>query len=219
MIITKIEVQKKNPKRVSVYIDGSFAFGVDSDVAYIYGLKEGIEISKEWIDFVVKKEEQLRAKNYALTLLSYRARTEKEIVERMRKKGYEQSDIEEVVNYLKQEGYINDKTFAEMYIKDKSEIHKYGQNRIKTELYKKGISKELVNNLIKKILNSDEEYEKAKELAMKKIKSYHKDSKQAQYRKLSGFLARKGYSYDVISKVLKEIINEWEDNDFFDNIL
>ncbi|NLW21899.1 MAG: hypothetical protein GXY88_01370 [Tissierellia bacterium] len=50
------------------------------------------------------------------------------------------------------------------------------------------------------------EYERALELARKKISSYKKDNRDAIYRKLGGFLQRKGYSYDCIMKVLKEIV-------------
>lgn len=53
----------------------------------------------------------------------------------------------------------------------------------------------------------EDEYARAKELAKRKIKSYQKDRKDAQYRKLSGYLLRKGYSYDIVSKVVKELID------------
>lgn len=207
MKITKIEPQKRNSKRVSVYIDGDFAFGVDMEVAYTCDLKEGKEIDSKFVESVIKKEEQFRASNYALNLLSFRARSEKEICDRMLKKGYEPSVIENTVRYLKEQRYVNDREFAEAFIKDKAELSHYGRNRIKTELFKKGISKELVDELIEDNIQSDTEYETAKELAESKMKSYQKDRKDAQYRKLSGYLLRKGYSYDVVSRVVREVIN------------
>lgn len=214
MKITKIEPQKRNKNRVSVYIDETFAFGVDMEVAYTCGLKEGLDIDRQWLDEVVRKEEQFRAQNYALNLLSYRARSEREIMERMQQKGYELSVIEDTIAYLKEQGYLDDHAFAEMFIRDKSELNKYGQNRIKTELYKKGVAREVINGLIEEMIDSNSEYEKAKELAEKKIKSYQKDSKQAQYRKLNGFLIRKGYPYDVVSRVVKELVsNMFDENE------
>jgi len=214
MKITKIEPQKRNKNRVSVYIDETFAFGVDMEVAYTCGLKEGLDIDRQWLDEVVRKEEQSRAQNYALNLLSYRARSEREIMERMQQKGYESSVIEDTIAYLKEQGYLDDYAFAEMFIRDKSELNKYGQNRIKTELYKKGVAREVINGLIEEMIDSNSEYEKAKELAEKKIKSYQQDSKQAQYRKLNGFLIRKGYPYDVVSRVVKELVsNMFDENE------
>lgn len=207
MKITKIEPQKRNLKRVSVYIDGDFAFGVGMEVAYTCDLKEGKEIDSKFVESVIKKEEQFRANNYALSLLSFRARSEKEIRDRMLQKGYEPSVIENTIRYLKEQRYVNDREFAEAFIKDKTELSHYGRNRIKIELFKKGISKELVDELIEENIQSDIEYKTAKELAESKIKSYQKDKKDAQYRKLSGYLLRKGYSYDVVSRVVREVID------------
>jgi len=209
--ITKIERQKRNPKRVSVYIDGHFAFGINMEVAYICDLKEGREIDSDFIESVVKKEEQFRANNYALNLLSFRARSEKEIYDRMMQKGYEPSVIANTIQYLKEQRYINDKDFAEVFIRDKVELNRYGRNRIKSELLKKGISKELIDELLETTFQTDTEYETAKELAENKIKSYLKDKKDTQYRKLSSYLLRKGYSYDIVSRVVKEIINIQEE--------
>jgi len=64
-----------------------------------------------------------------------------------------------------------------------------------------------VDELIEENIQSDIEYKMAKELAESKIKSYQKDKKDAQYRKLSGYLLRKGYSYDVVSRVVREVID------------
>lgn len=218
MKITKIEPQKRNSKRVSIYIDDTFAFGVDMEVAYRTDLKEGKEVDKQFIESVIKKEEQFRANNYALNLLSFRARSEKEIYDRMLQKGYEPSVIANTIHYLKEQRYLNDKDFAEMFIKDKFELNRYGRNRIKTELLKKGVSKKLVNDLMEEVIHPDREYETARELAEKKMKSYQRDSKNAQHRKLSGFLLRRGYSYDIVSKVVKELIHLSRDEDERNNV-
>ena len=143
--------------------------------------------------------------------MSFRARSEKEIYDRMMQKGYEPSVIANTIQYLKEQRYINDKDFAETFIRDKVELNRYGRNRIKSELLKKGISKELIDELLETTFQTDTEYETAKELAENKIKSYLKDKKDAQYRKLSSYLLRKGYSYDIVSRVVKEIINIQEE--------
>lgn len=135
--ITKIKQQRRNPKRVSVYIDGDFTFGVDMEIAYSYDLREGKEISTDFVESVLKKEEQLKANNYALNLLSFRARSEKEIKDKMLQKGYDLSIIDNTIQYLKEQGYLNDKEFAKAFIKDKMELSHYGKNRIKVELLKK----------------------------------------------------------------------------------
>lgn len=75
-----------------------------------------------------------------------------------------------------------------------------------SELYQKGVDKEIISEIIDEVIDPDEELQRALELAEKKAVSYKNDDRNAKYRKLSAFLARKGYSFDIISKVLKEVL-------------
>lgn len=203
MKITKIESQK-NKERVNIYIDDSFAFGLSLEISYKYDLKEDMAVSQEWVENVLKSEELNKGKNYALNLLSYRWRTEKEIIDRMSEKGYEKEIIENTVLYLKDQNLINDRRFAEIYFEEKSKLNGLGIKRIRYELSMKGISKEILEEVVNE--ESDEEFERALELANKKISSYKNDSKEKIYRKLGGYLQRKGYSYDCIRNVLNKIL-------------
>lgn len=197
--ITKIEPQKRNKKRVNVYIDDRFAFGIHEDIAYRLHIKEGTDIDKDYIENVLKTEEQNKANNYALTLLSFSARTEKQIRDKMCEKEYESSIINNTIEFLTRTGLLNDSKYAENFAKDKANFNKYGNSRIKFELYRKGVSKDIVEEVISNQL--DNEYERALEVATKKILSYKNDDRNAVYRKMSGFLQRKGYSYDMVIKI------------------
>lgn len=203
MKITKIESQK-NKNRVNVYIDENFAFGIDIEILYKYSLEVDMEIDESFIKDVLQGEEQNRANNYALNLLSYRWRSECEIRNSMNTKGYSQDTIDNTIKFLKEQELIDDRRFAESFIKDKINFRDWGSYRLKQELFSKGVSKNIVDEVIEKYC--DDEFERAMNLASKKIKSYKNDDKNAIYRKLGGYLQRKGYSYDVISKVLKEIL-------------
>lgn len=78
--------------------------------------------------------------------MSFRARSEKEIYDRMMQKGYEPSVIANTIQYLKEQRYINDKDFAETFIRDKVELNRYGRNRIKSELLKRVFQKNSLMN-------------------------------------------------------------------------
>ncbi|SHI18259.1 RecX family transcriptional regulator [Sporanaerobacter acetigenes] len=203
MKITKIESQK-NKNRVNVYIDENFAFGIDIEILYKYSLEVDMEIDESFIKDVLQGEEQNRANNYALNLLSYRWRSECEIRNSMNTKGYSQDTIDNTIKFLKEQELIDDRRFAESFIKDKINFRDWGSYRLKQELFSKGVSKNIVDEVIEKYC--DDEFERAMNLASKKIKSYKNDDKNAIYRKLGGYLQRKGYSYDVISSVLKELL-------------
>ena len=202
MIITKIEPQKQG-ERVNIYLNGIFAFGLMAEVQYKYGLTEGMSIDENYIRKVLMDEEQSKSNNCALHFLSYRQRTEKEIVDKLKEKGFEDKVIDNTLIYLKNYGLIDDMEFAKSFMKDKINLNKQGPKRIKYELYKKGISQEIINEVL---AEDDNEYNRALELAKRKLSSYKKDDKNAIYRKLGGFLQRKGYSYDCIHSVLRELI-------------
>ncbi len=203
MKITKIEQQKNNKERVNIYIDDKFAFGLMMEIKYKYDLQENMEIDEEYIQKVLREEELSKAKDQALKFLTYRQRSEKEIIDKLKKKGFEESIIDDTLNYLKKYKLVDDMEFAKAFMKDKINLNKFGPIRIKHELYKKGID----NNIIEKVLEEDDdEYNRALNLAKKKLPSYKNDDKNAIYRKLGGFLQRKGYSYDCIFKVLKELV-------------
>lgn len=205
--ITKIENQKRNRDRYSIYIDGEYSFGVYENVLIKYRLSKGMIVEDDFLRDVLKKEEQECANNYALRLLNFKMRTENEVKRRMREKEYTEDIIENTTDYLKELNYINDEDYARKFIMDKSSLNNMGKERIKRELYMKGVDPEMTKREIEDIIDSDEEYEKAMEIAIKKVTTtYKNDDKNAKYRKLGGFLQRRGYSMDIVMKILKEII-------------
>jgi regulatory protein len=204
MKITSIEPQKNNNDRVNIYLDGNFAFGISIEILYKYGLEKDTEIDEEYIKNVLKAEERSKAINYALNFLNFKWRTEKEIRNKMLLKGYDEEIIQETISYLKEQKLVDDRRFAEGFVKDKINFNKLGKYRLKNELYNKGISGDIIDEVLSE--NCDDELERAMELGRKKLPSYKNDDKNAIYRKLGGFLQRKGYSYDCISKVMKELL-------------
>lgn len=203
MRITKITSQKNN-NRVNVHIDGKFAFGLMKEIQLRHNLAEDMKISQDFINKILLEEERAKAKEVSLKFLSYRQRSEKEIVNKLVKEGFKEDIVENTLNYLKKYNLINDLEFAKSFVRDKINLNKYGPQRIKYDLYKKGIAQDIIDQVL--VEDRDQEYERALELGKKRIKSYKNDSRQAQYRKLAGYLQRRGFSYEVVSKVLKELV-------------
>lgn len=216
MKITKIEPQKRK-NRVNIYVDDDFALGIDEEIMIKYNLKINMEVDNDFMQNILLAEEENKALNYALRLLTYRQRSEKEVYDALRRKGYMDQHIENVISNCKDKNYLNDKDFAKAFINDKTNLNKYGPIRIKHELKLKGVSRNIIDEVMD--YSRDEEYELAMEVANKKINSYKKDSQKDAYRKMSAFLQRRGFSYDVISKVVREILdkidNEEEIYDWF----
>lgn len=205
MKITGIEPQRTK-NRVNIYVDNVFSIGIDEELKYKYNLEIGMEVDDDFIKDILDAEEFNKVKNYALRQLSYRQRSEKELYSAMRRKGFSKEHMEKALEFCREYNYLDDKVFTKSFINDKLNLNKYGPERIKFELKMKGISNDLINRYLR--IDQDEQYDLAYQLAEKRLNFYKDDDQNAKYRKLAGYLQRKGYSYETVNKVLKDILKE-----------
>ena len=181
-----------------------------------YNLKKDMEVDDNFIENILLAEEENKALNYTLKLLSYRQRSEKEIYDALKRKGYMEEHIENVIANCRDKNYLNDKQFARSFANDKINLNKYGPERIKHELKLKGVSRNIIDEVVD--FDRDEQYDMAMEVASKRMNSYRNDDKRAIYRKMSGFLQRRGFSYDIISKVVREILEAMDNDEELDEL-
>lgn len=152
------------------------------------------------------KDSQNKIRQYALKLLSYRARSEKELKERLVKKGFSEDDIISAVEYLKELGFINDSLLAESLKRDASERKLLGFEGIKRYLLQKGIPKNIVTSIC--IENDNEDLDKANQFLLKKINKYGFYPDEKIKKRLYNQLTRRGYSPDIIFKAFEKIKKE-----------
>ncbi len=202
--ITKIEPQKKNPKRRSIFLDGEFAFGLDEEVLYKYGLKIGEELNQKEIDQILKSEVKKESKDAALKFLSYRMRSEKEVRDKLKKKEFARDIIDEVIGDLKRVNLLDDYEFTSAWIRDRISNKPRGRTLLKQELWKKGIKEEIIEKVLKDYFeDEDEELNLAKKLLEKRKKRYENLNKNVAKRRMMSFLLRRGFSYEIVKEVLK----------------
>lgn len=147
MIITDIKEQVKDNKRLSVYIDGKFAFGITKVDALLYKLKINDEISKEKYDKILSENIFIKARDKALKLLGLRAASQKEVENRL-KGDYPEEVIKRVIDLMKKYGYIDDEKFARMYASDKFRLKGWSKKRIIFELKTKGVAEDIIQRVI-----------------------------------------------------------------------
>ena len=202
--ITKIESQKKNPKRRSIFLDGEFAFGLDEEVLYKYGLKIGEELDQKKIDQILESEVKKESKDAALKFLSYRMRSEKEVRDKLKKKEFANDLIDEVIKDLKRINLIDDSNFASAFVRDKISNKPQGKILLKQELWKKGIKDETIEKVLKEYFeDEEEELNLAKNLLKKRKKRYENLDKNIAKRRMMSFLLRRGFSYEIVKQALK----------------
>ncbi|MDI6757649.1 MAG: regulatory protein RecX [Endomicrobiia bacterium] len=139
--------------------------------------------------------------DYALKLLALRDRTRKEITGRLEKKKYSPEDILAALEKLEEYGYVNDEKFARSYAKSRMASGR-ALRLARLELIKKGIARELADRVSIGLKQTfAEEFKAAQALVRRKMpRNIRGDNTAAR---LAGLLARRGYSWDVVSKILK----------------
>ena len=201
--ITKIEIQKNNKDRVNIYLDGEYALAINAELVYKENLKvkDDVDISK--LQEIAEKESYIRCKESAIKIIERSYKTEKEIRDKLKQKGYEEKQINNSIDFLKEYNFINDNTYAKAFIKDK--LSSKGSQKIKYDLMKKGIAKDIIEENLIKV----EEKEVALNVGRKKYESIRR--KESDNYKLSGklyrFLISRGYAYDIVKDVVKEIMS------------
>lgn len=202
--ITKIEAQKKNPRRRSVFVDGKFAFGVDEEVVSKLRLKEKESLSEQKIKKIFIQKNENEAKEVALRFLSFRRRTEKEVKEKLQKKGFDEQTIKRTIEKLKEYDLINDLEFATAWVKERLAYKPRGKKLLQQELWKKGIKKEIIDKVIQELCHYEDK--SALELLEKIKKRYKNLEPQVAKRRMYGFLLRRGFSYETINQAMHHYI-------------
>ena len=204
-IITKIEAQKRSKDRVNIYVDEEYFMAVYAELVYTHSLKKGMEIDKDSLESLLHDEIYMKAKNKALSILSKSDQSEKKLREKLLN-DYDENIVEEVIEFLKGYKLINDNLLAEKIVHDNMNLSKFGKNKIKQNLYNKGIAASDIQDALSQI-DPDDEYENAKYLAEKRLKRLKGEDKNKINQKIYQHLAYKGFSYDIIKRVLRELLN------------
>jgi len=204
-----IQIVNKDEKKVFVHLDNDEKIVLSKDIVYQNGLRKSDEISDELLNNLLEQEKKLNLKLKALSLLGRRAHSKRELFNKLRRHSSDTKLIEECLSDLEQKGLIDDKIFATLYIQDKIRWKKWGRPKIKVELFKRGITKEIINEVIENFFDSNLEKEKILELVRKKLNQFKGiiADKKIIYQKLMYYLVSKGYDIELVIEILKKEIN------------
>ena len=205
MKITQIEQQKRDKTRVNIYVDYSFYCGLNMEAVVQNRLKIGQEIEKDFLDEIQVESEQQTALNKAVKYISKTMKTEKQIVDYLKGKGYVERVIEFVLGKLKEYNFVDDETFVELYIKQSTNTK--GKKRLQYELKNKGVDEKLV---LEKVDEIETDRETALSLAEKFLQK--KKNEKNVREKLFRFLSYRGFAVDDITYVLRMVKMEEEDD-------
>lgn len=198
--ITAIEVQKKNRQRVNIFLDGEFGFGLSRIVAA--WLNVGQELGEEKIASLQAEDAREVALQKALNFLSYRARSLEEIRQNLRKHEMPEAVIEETLERLQKAGLANDERFAQAWVENRSTFRPRSHRALSMELRHKGLDEQVIQTAL---AEAKDEGELAYQAALRKARRFEGLEWPDFRRKLSEFLARRGFGYEVIGEAVRRV--------------
>ena len=202
--ITAIERQEKRQDRRSIFVNGKFVLGVDEAVVADLGLHVGQQIGEDELQQVVHRELVNKAKERALRLLEYRKRSTSEVVQRLRKAGFAEDVIDEVVARLVDIGLLNDADFSQSWVSYRLAAKGMGKSRIMWELRLKGVSSDVAEEALSTV-DADTEYQSAIDAARRRWDKDRDPDLRAKRQRLVAYLKRHGFDWDVVNRIVSEL--------------
>lgn len=201
--ITAIKAQRHNPQRVSIFLDGEFAFGLSRFVAA--WLEPGRTLSETDISELLEKDAYEVAFQKALQFIQHRPRSVEETHRRLMQKGFSEDVVSSTLNKLQDKGYLDDFDFARLWIENRNAFRPRSSRLLSYELRQKGVADETIERALEQF--SGDEYELAYQAGIKKAKKCQNDTKFDFRKKVGGFLGRRGFQYGIVKPTVERL---WE---------
>jgi regulatory protein len=196
--ITALQPQVRNKRRVSVFLDGTFLFGLSSETVGALGLRVGREVDRAELDRIAREEQLHAARQYAFLLLSYKARTTSELTQRLTRKGFAPDIVSHTLQRLAELKMVDDAGFAKRFAEDRIAIGHKGKWRVRGELLKRGLDRQQIDAAME---HAPDETAAARDVAEKYLSRSKRLEPAVLKRRLYALLARRGFSLDTIRQV------------------
>lgn len=200
-----------------VHLDGEEPLEVTLEAVERCKLGVGDHLSEDARKELADVDADVRIREAALHLLSYRARTRRELETRLRKKGFPLERIRPCVDSLEGKGLIDDDAVAAAFVRDRLRHRPRGRSRLVSELRAKGVDAELADQAIERVFE-DEDVSDAG-LATEAVESWmarqgastldalaadgHTPERDKARRRLHGYLARRGFRGQALNEALQ----------------
>ena len=202
--ISALKVQKKNRDRVSIFLDGRFAFGVPAIVAA--PLKVGQLLSDSEIEALQERGTVEGAYNQVLNFLSYRPRSRSEVVTYLQGRDVSEQQAESIIARLERVGLLDDDEFARFWVENRENHRPKGLRALRYELRGKGLSNDVIERALASVDVSDSAYR----AAGKKARQLRHVDGSTFRRKMVAYLARRGFDYEVAREAVERHWSELE---------
>ena len=203
-VVTALEIQKRNKERVSVYLDGEYAFSLD--VMKAAALRKDQELTAAEIAALRDEDEVIQAFDRAIRFLAYRPRSTQEVRRHLAEKEVPAAVIDVTVTRLTERGYLDDRAFAVFWLENRGQFKPLSPRALRYELRQKGISGTIIDELLVTVDADDSAYR----AAQGRLRRWRGSSREQFRVKVAAFLQGRGFSYATIRDVTEQLIDEIE---------
>ncbi len=203
-VVTDITAQKRSADIYNVFIDGEFVCGLSALELSSAGVKVGLELSEDDVARLIAQSRGSKAFNAALRYLSYRSRSEHEVRDYLVRKDYDDEIITATIDRLKQNEFVDDRAFAQSWLRSRQASAPRSQRVLRLELMKKRVPRDVIDSVLAE-QDAGAETEALRRVAEKKLRlARFSQDKQ----KLTQYLVAQGYSYGDVKGTLDELTRE-----------
>ncbi|NUR33691.1 MAG: RecX family transcriptional regulator [Gemmatimonadaceae bacterium] len=204
--ITGIVASPRAPGRFTVMVDGKSGptLGLEA-IERLHLVVGGSTLGRE--QDVADEAEALRVYDRAATMLAARGRAARDLEKMLVRKGEQPELARKAVERLTAQGFLDDAVYARSFVRSKSSGAGLARRRLEQELGRKGVDRAVVAEAIDEVFEEEERDEaaSAEALARKRSRTLRDADPRATRRRLYAYLARRGYSVDVINEALDRV--------------
>ena len=203
----KITAKQGRGTKIHIHIDGEYLLTVDEDFWFSSGYVSGDEIDDGNLVAFKEAAGSRLAFNSAMFSLDMRDHSEREIRQKLMRT-YDEQSVDSAVEKLIDLGLVNDRRYAELLTRELFERKKYGKTRVRSELYRKGIASDIVNEVLDEYENENEPDNVQTIVDIIRKKYYNKLVDEKSRQKVVAALVRLGYSFSDIRQAMREFSSD-----------
>lgn len=198
MIVTAVQRQRRG-RRVDIFVDGRFALRIARALAAERGVRPGGAVTEDELSALAEAEARRGAMESGLRLLSYRPRSERELRDRLVRKGFGRAAVEETLGRLRGLGYLDDAAFARFWTETRQVSRPRSRRLVASELRRRGVAQSTAEEATADISDEESAYQAAsRRLGALRGLEYHRFRER-----LGRFLTSRGFSYDIARHIIE----------------
>ena len=194
----------RNNSNCRIYTEEGEFFICSMDLVLEYGLSKGRVLDEEVLGKIENKERIFALKRAAFSYASYKPRSERQIVEKLTTKKFNEDEIFLALDFLKNFKLLDDEKFAAAFVKDYIKLKPSGKPKVLAELRRKGISQNIAETAVSEHFPEDGSYDLARHAAEKKLRAVSYKPIEKQKNALTSYLQRQGFSWDIIKQIIAD---------------